>query len=171
MSTALHHHRLCWRAAAGALVAALLLTLPMLDSPAAAAESSTRVTARSMSPSQQRVVNDINYSRRAKGKRSLRTNGQMNQRAQNWAQRLASCQCLQHRSGPFGAPSGWCAAAENVGRSGNGGRLGQLHASFMHSSGHRQNILNSRWTTLGVGVARDRAGEYFVVHAFADLSC
>ena len=41
----------------------------------------------------------------------------------------------------------------------------------MRSSGHRQNILNSRWTTLGVGVARDGSGEYFVVHTFADFSC
>jgi uncharacterized protein YkwD len=159
------------RAATAALLAALLLTPPMLDAPASAAASTTRVTARSMNASQQRVVNDINYSRRAKGKRSLRTNGLMNQRAQNWARHLVSCQCLQHRSGPYGAPSGWCAAAENVGRSGNGGRLGALHAAFMRSSGHRQNILNSRWTTLGVGVARDGSGEYFVVHAFADFSC
>lgn len=41
----------------------------------------------------------------------------------------------------------------------------------MRSSGHRANILNSRWTAVGVGVARDQAGEYFVVHAFADFSC
>jgi uncharacterized protein YkwD len=170
MSTAVHRTRFR-RVAAVALLAALLMVPPMLDSSASAAASTTRVTARSMSPSQQRVVNDINYSRRARSRRSLRTNGQMNQRAQNWAQHLASCQCLQHRSGPFGAPGGWCAAAENVGRSGNSGRLGALHAAFMHSSGHRENILNSRWTTLGVGVARDGSGEYFVVHAFADFSC
>ena len=150
----------------------LLLMLPMLDAPAGAAEATTdRVTARSMSANQQRVLNDINYSRRAKGKRSLDPNGLMNQRAQNWAQHLVNCQCLEHRPPPYGTPQGWCAAAENVGRSGNGGRLGQLHDAFMRSDGHRANILNSRWTAVGVGVARDRAGEYFVVHAFADFSC
>ena len=124
-----------------------------------------------MSANQQRVLNDINYSRRSKGKRMLDPNGLMNERAQNWAEHLRSCQCLEHRPPPFGTPRGWCAAAENVGRSGNGGRLGQVHAAFMTSDGHRSNILNSRWTAIGVGVARDRLGEYFVVHAFADFSC
>ena len=162
------------RLVATVLTALLLAVLPVLDAPASASEateSTSRLTARAMSPSQQRVVNDINYSRRSRGKRSLGTNGLMNQRAQTWAQHLASCQCLEHRAPPFGTPRGWCAAAENVGRSGNDGKLGQLHAAFMRSDGHRRNILNSRWTALGVGVARDRAGEYFVVHAFADFSC
>lgn len=40
----------------------------------------------------------------------------------------------------------------------------------MNSSGHRKNILNPRWTAVGVGVARDQRGEYFVVHAFADFT-
>ena len=41
----------------------------------------------------------------------------------------------------------------------------------MRSSGHKHNIINGRWTAVGVGVANDRHGEYFVVHAFADFSC
>jgi hypothetical protein len=88
-----------------------------------------------------------------------------------WARELVRCQCLKHRNGPYGANPGWCAAAENVGRSGNGGTLTAVHNAFMRSTGHRANILNSRWTDLGVGVARDGAGEYFVVHVFADYRC
>lgn len=172
MTTAAHHPRLRFAAAIGLLAALLLLLVPMLEAPADASTATTaRVTARAMTPNQQRVVNDINASRRSRGKHNLTPNRLMNQRAQGWAQHLASCQCLEHRAGPYGAPGGWCAAAENVGRSGNGGQLGALHFAFMRSSGHRANILNSRWTAVGVGVARDRAGEYFVVHAFADFSC
>ena len=171
MTTAVAHPRFRLIAAVALLAAFLLLMLPVLETPASATESAPRVTGRSMSDSQQRVVNDINYSRQSKGKRNLTTNGLMNQRAQSWAQHLVNCQCLEHRAAPFGTPRGWCAAAENVGRSGNGGKLGHLHAAFMRSPGHRENILNSRYTAVGVGVARDRAGEYFVVHAFADFSC
>ena len=80
-------------------------------------------------------------------------------------------QCLEHRAAPYGLTRGWCAAAENVGRSGDGGTLGGVHTAFMNSSGHRANILNARWTDLGVGVARDARGEYFVVHVFADYTC
>lgn len=172
MTTPAHHPRLRLVAAAGLLAALLLVLVPMLEAPAdASTATAARLTARTMSASQQRVVNDINHSRRTRGKRALGTNATMNDRAQNWAQHLASCQCLEHRAAPFGTPRGWCAAAENVGRSGDGGTLGGLHFAFMQSSGHRQNILDSRSTGLGVGVARDRAGEYFVVHAFADFSC
>ena len=122
MTTAVPLPRFRLAAVVALLAALLLLLLPVLDSPAsAAAESTARVTGRSMSDNQQRVVNDINYSRRAKGKRNLAPNGLMNQRAQSWAQHLASCQCLEHRAAPFGTPQGWCAAAENVGRSGDGG--------------------------------------------------
>ena len=172
MPNAVHLPRFRLAGAVALLAALLLLMLPVLDSPAGASSvAGTRVAARSMSANQQRVVNDVNHSRQSKGKRSLGTNGTMNARAQSWARHLASCQCLEHRPAPYETPRGWCAAAENVGRSGDGGTLGAVHFAFMRSPGHRRNILNSRWTALGVGVARDRAGEYFVVHAFADFSC
>jgi uncharacterized protein YkwD len=159
---------------ASALVAMALLITSALPTPAAATateSTSARLTPRVMSHGQQVVVDQVNRARRARDRRSIGTNGLMNQKAQRWAEHLRACQCLEHRAAPFGTPPGWCAAAENVGRSGNGGTLGAVHDAFMHSSGHRDNILNTRWTDLGVGVAKDRHGEYFVVHAFADFSC
>ncbi|MDF2479453.1 MAG: SCP-like extracellular, partial [Sphingobacterium sp.] len=38
--------------------------------------------------------------------------------------------------------------------------------SFMNSSGHRANILNSNYTTVGIGVAYDSAGNVYVVQDF-----
>lgn len=124
-----------------------------------------------MTHEQQVVVSQIDNTRRHHGRRRLPTNGLMNRRAMNWARHLAACQCLEHRRPPYGAPGGWCAAGENVGRSQDGGTLAALHRAFVASSSHRQNLLRRNWTDLGVGVARDRHGEYFVVHAFADLDC
>ncbi len=122
------------------------------------------------------VLDQVNASRQAKGRRLLRTNGMMNQRAMNWARHLMSIQdcdqqpCLVHRNLRTVALPGWYTVGENIGRSGNGNTLAALHRAFMTSSGHRHNILNRRWTDIGVGVVQDAQGEYFVVHAFADYT-
>ena len=159
------------------LAAATLFGLLALGSPASAARttdatsSATRTTARVMTHNQALVVAQVNRARTVRQRRAISTNGLMNQKAMNWARHLVACQCLEHRAAPFGVTGAWCAAAENVGRSGDNGSLRGVHDAFMRSTHHRANILNGRWTDLGVGVARDRAGEYFVVHAFADYTC
>jgi uncharacterized protein YkwD len=151
------------------LLAAVLVALTLLLTPANAQALPERAgTPRVLSHNQRIVINQVNRARTSRDRRAISTNGTMNRNSQNWAAHLRSCQCLQHRAGPFGAPRGWCAAAENVGR---GSSLSGIQAAFMNSPAHRSNVLNRRWTDLGVGVARDRGGEYFVVHAFADLAC
>ncbi len=164
-------HRRGRRFAAGLLLAATLVSTPSLAPPVAASTAGKATVERSMSRNQVQVLDLVNRARRSRGQRSLATNGLMNQRAQKWAEHLRSMQRLDHRAPPFGTPAGWCAAAENVGMSGNGGTILGTHKAFMRSSGHKHNILNGRWTAVGVGVARDRRGEYFIVHAFADFSC
>ena len=151
------------------LLAGLFATAPASATPSES--TTTRATAETMTRNQSIVVGQINKTRTNNGRRAIDTNGLMNQRAMKWAEHLASCQCLEHRAPPYGVTRGWCAAAENVGRSGNGGTLGAVHEAFMASSGHKANILRRGWSDLGVGVARDRAGEYFVVHVFADYTC
>ena len=169
------------------MVVLLLLTVTLLGppggaEPASAAASATataatreaapaELTARAMTRNQRQVLDLINRARRSRGRGSLLTNGLQNRNAQNWAEHLRSIQALIHRRPPFGASVGWCAAAENIRRSGNGGTILATHRAFMRSAGHKANILNSRWTRVGVGVARDRYGEYFIVHSFADYSC
>lgn len=153
------------------LAALMLLTGPSFEAAAAAsADTTPSPTARVTNRTQRRVMSQVNASRQNFGRRPLGTNGLMNQRAQAWAQRLVTCQCLKHRNAPFATPSGWCAAAENVGRSGDGTLL-TVHQAFMRSWVHRRNILLPRYSDIGVGVARDRDGEYFVAHAFAAFGC
>jgi uncharacterized protein YkwD len=161
------------RAGAGIVLAVALMASPLLVSPVEASRplDEGTVTVRAMTRGQLQVLDLINRARTARGRRAISTNGLMNQKAMNWAVHLRSIQDLDHRAPPFGAPRGWCAAAENVGRSGDGGTILATHRAFMASSGHRTNILNGRYTDVGIGVARDRGGEWFVVHAFADLAC
>lgn len=129
-----------------------------------------------MSTDQVTVFNQVNASRQAQGRRTLRSNGMMNQRAMNWARHLMSIQncadqpCLVHRNLRTVALAGWYAVGENIGRSGNYNTLAVLHQAFLDSPGHRRNILNRRWTDVGIGVVQDGQGEYFVVHAFADYT-
>ena len=46
-------------------------------------------------------------------------------------------------------------------------RLGEAEASLVASVGHRQNIVNARFTRVGIGVARDRDGDWFLTQDFA----
>lgn len=59
------------------------------------------------------------------------------------------------------------AVGENVGA---GSAAGEIHDAFMDSRSHRHNILERRWTHVGVGVAvgsRDGAVEIWVTAVFA----
>jgi uncharacterized protein YkwD len=148
------------------LAAAVILVLAVGFGPSTAPVEA----AAELSGPQQTVREQVNDTRRANGRRTLGVHPTITRRAQAWAEQLRQCQCLRHRRPPYGAVRGWYAVAENVGRSGDGGSLAGVHRAFMGSGGHRSNILGRRWTTMGVGVARDPRGEWFVVHVFADYS-
>jgi uncharacterized protein YkwD len=114
----------------------------------------------------QSTVRDmINHSRLNHDRRALPMHDAAAAKAQNWAEHLAACRCIEHSYLPSGLPGGWRAIGENVGRTGPGGTLLEMHQAFMQSSGHRANILDTRWTDVGTGVA-SRGSEKFVVHVF-----
>ena len=131
------------------LLAGVAATSPASSTPRES--SAAGPTAEAMTRNQSLVVHQINHTRTNNGRRTIETNGLMNQRAMKWAVHLVNCQCLEHRAPPYGVTRGWCAAAENVGRSGNGGTLGAIHSAFMRSSGHKSNILRRGWTTSASG--------------------
>ena len=120
---------------------------------------------RGISSEQQRVRELVNNTRRNNRMNALVMHKTFADRATMWARELARCRCLKHRNGPYGAPPGWYAAAENVGR---GWSFAQIHRAFLNSRPHRANILTRRFTHIGTGVARAANGEIFVVQAFMD---
>lgn len=42
----------------------------------------------------------------------------------------------------------------------------KAQAAFMSSAGHRQNILSSAWTKVGIGICYDRSGFVYVTQIF-----
>ena len=113
-------------------------------------------------PQQEQVGALINQTRRDHGRSQLGMNLQLTQKAQGWAQNLASRCTLQHSNLASGITYNWRALGENVGY---GGSIGQVHTAYMNSSGHRANILDRRWTHMGTGVAYG-CGRTFTVQVF-----
>lgn len=154
------------------VLAALALTAALagpvsVATPAAHAAAPARAARGGISADQEAERQLVNETRGNNDRRGLAMNALMAQRAQNWAEHLADCHCLEHRNPPYGAPAGWQAAAENVGR---GWSLEQIHRAFLNSPPHRENMLTRRFTHIGTGVARNPNGEIFVVQGYLDLT-
>ncbi len=65
----------------------------------------------------------------------------------------------------------WEALGENVGYSSpTTDTLKTIHNLFVQSAPHRANLVSSRFTHMGVGVAKDSRGRVWVAEVFADLS-
>ncbi|GMA23313.1 hypothetical protein GCM10025864_10720 [Luteimicrobium album] len=109
---------------------------------------------------------DINAARASAGLRTLRYDGSLNAVAQSWANHMAATDTLAHNpSTPSRIRSGWSAWGENVGFTTTGSAK-VLHQAFMASAGHRANILNRSFTSLGVGWAT-KNGHTYVAEVFA----
>jgi uncharacterized protein YkwD len=107
-----------------------------------------------------RLVND---ARAAYGIPGLMIHGQMNDKAQAWAERMAAEGRIFHSDLVSGAPAGWTLLGENVGV---GYSLQQIQDAYMNSAPHRANILDRRFTHVGYGVARGADGRIYSVQYF-----
>lgn len=119
---------------------------------------------------QERTFFDRTNSYRAsQGIRTLHEHGDLNKKAEAWAQRMASTGRLEHSnltSGLSHLP--WKALGENVGYSSpTSNTLLSLHNAFVNSTQHRKNLLDRRFTHMGVGAATDSRGRVWVVEVFA----
>jgi uncharacterized protein YkwD len=121
------------------------------------------------------VVSLTNAERARQGRKQLRSSPQLMHAAQIHAEQMARAGRLAHDLPKARYPETkdrlaavkyrWTAYGENVAQ-------GQPNAAevlkdWMHSSGHRKNILNSYYTELGTGYATDRAGRTYFVQVFA----
>lgn len=114
------------------------------------------------SSEQARVAQLVNQTRAQYGRSYLRDNLQLDQKAQAWAEYLASQNTLKHSNLPSGISYQWRSLAENVGY---GGSIEQVHQAYLNSAGHRANILDPRWNYMGTGVAW-RGNRVFTVQVF-----
>jgi cell division septation protein DedD len=105
-----------------------------------------------------------NAARKAAGVAPLETKSEMVSFARNHTADMIAAGNIYHSSDLTKATTGWTKLGENVGR---GGSCDSLHDAFMNSSGHRQNLLDPVYTSIGVGGAQDADGRMYVTVVFA----
>jgi uncharacterized protein YkwD len=113
------------------------------------------------------VIDQVNASRAQAGLPPLRENIALDRKADAWAQHLRNVCSLSHSQLSDGAPSDWMKLGENVGY---GGNIAQVHDAYMHSPGHRANILDPSFTSIGAaavwGDCPDGSHRVFTVQEF-----
>jgi uncharacterized protein YkwD len=139
-----------------ALVAALVAALP---APAHAAPSAVSVEVR--------LAELVNAARTQHGVRALRIDVRLVHTSRTWSRHMADHNRLAHDPNlRHGVPAGATAWAENVGYTTNtSDPAADLHRMFMNSAGHRRNVLDGRFTDLGIGVVQS-GGRTWVTQRF-----
>jgi uncharacterized protein YkwD len=123
-------------------------------------------------PSDSRTFLDrTNSLRKSYGVRALAENDTLTNKAEAWAQHMASTGTLEHSNLASGLGSlNWQMLGENVGYSSpTSNTLLTIHNLFVASAPHKANLVNSRFTHMGVGVATDSRGRVWVAEVFAQL--
>ncbi len=142
-----------------AVVAALAVGIGMVTGLAAAPAaqaSSSEITV------ERQFVANVNRERWRRGRHTLGTRTDLTWVARSWARSMARSGRLEHNPRLTREVRGWRYLGENVGV---GGSQWTLHQALMASRPHRANILDSRYTQVGVGVAYGR-GRVWVVQVF-----
>jgi uncharacterized protein YkwD len=120
-----------------------------------------------------RLLNAANQDRKANGIAPLRWDERLAAAARGHAREMAKRNAISHEfPGEDSLPvrvtkAGvqFSAIAENVADASD---VARIHDLWMHSPGHRANILDKDMDSLGVGVV-ERNGQYFAVEDFAKV--
>jgi uncharacterized protein YkwD len=124
-------------------VAALSLTVTALVGSAAFAGSALASPAGDLASA-------TNTARVSAGLPALTENAQLDAVAQAWANKLAAAGVLSHNPAVRTQVTNWTVLGENVGMAGD---VPTVQNAFMHSPEHKANILDPRYTQMGVGSA------------------
>lgn len=119
------------------------------------------------------LINLINSERTSRGLQPLQVDMRLVGTARAKAKDMAANRYFSHTSPTLGAPdaqirnagiTGYTAIGENLAIAPS---VSEAHTNLMNSQGHRDNILNSRFTNIGVGVISDSQWGKVVVEQFA----
>ena len=105
----------------------------------------------------------VNETRGNSGLAPLIIDDTLVNKAQAWAEHLASAGAISHSKLSDGAGDNWSVLGENVGMASS---VAQMHSMFMNSPAHRDNIVSGKYNRIGTGVA-EVGGRLFVVQVFA----
>jgi uncharacterized protein YkwD len=158
------------------VIATLATTLIVALAVAPAADAATHTHAAARSSAQavsgsfdNQVLWWTNVARRQHGLAPLRAGGCVDKFAERWTARMAARNFFSHQAlRPILKRCHRHAAAENIANGGGSLSASQVVQLWMHSPGHRANILNPRYKALGVGTWRSAAtGKLYVTQDFA----
>ncbi|PRR79218.1 CAP domain-containing protein [Clostridium luticellarii] len=129
-------------------------------------------TSSAISAEANEVIRLVNVERNKNGLAPLKANAELSKVAATKAQDMIDKNYFSHTSPTYGSPFDmmskfgikYTTAGENI-------AYGQktpeeVMNGWMNSSGHRANILNSNFTEIGVGVAKDKNGTPYWVQMF-----
>lgn len=112
-----------------------------------------------------RIIADTNAYRKAAGVAPLKQNTAINSVAAAWSKVQADEQLRYHNpNSSKQIPSGWLSTGENVA---NGFTVETVTKAWYDSPGHRANMLNPKFTDIGVGLAYDSNGVLYYTQNFA----
>ena len=139
-----------------ALVAAALTVL-LLQAPVHAAPADRYAATAFAATNQQRAAHD---------RVRLREGACLTGFAERWARHMARTGRLVHQDlGPILRRCGLRMTGENIAYGYPSGRA-VVNRGWMHSEGHRENILRPSYRLMGIGAARDRQGRWWVSQVF-----
>lgn len=108
-------------------------------------------------------VASINNLRASQGLNALSVDGNLSDIAQSWANQMALEDGISHRADlRSGVTGNWQTLGENVGV---GPSVGSLMDAFIASPGHYKNLVDPRFTHVGVGTVRI-GGLLYTAHEF-----
>ncbi len=105
----------------------------------------------------------INGLRASVGKPALAGNAELNNYARWWAKYMADNNSFAHSDiGTLLNP--WTIVGENIGA---GGNVSGIFGALVNSTGHYNNMVEARFTSVGIGVYIDASGKLWTAHVFA----
>jgi hypothetical protein len=110
-------------------------------------------------------VAKINDLRVSKGLPILVVNDNLVAKARSWAAGMAAAGRIWHSTLSDGITADWQKLGENVGM---GGSVDGLHAAFVASPHHYENLVDPDFTTVGIGIAMNGSTIY-VAEEFMEL--
>ncbi|WP_277668465.1 CAP domain-containing protein [Caproiciproducens galactitolivorans] len=140
--------------------------------PASQSDSSNTALTGSYSSFQNQVVQLVNQERAKAGLKALTVNSQLTKTATLKSEDMAKLNYFDHTSPTYGSPFdmmkqfgiSYRTAGENIAMGQTSPQ--QVMQGWMNSSGHRANILNSSFTQIGVGIAKNAKGQYIWTQQF-----
>ena len=107
-------------------------------------------------------LSSINGLRSSKGLAGLASNGELNNYARWWAKQMADTGNFAH-SNIASLLNPWTVVGENIGY---GPSVSAVFNALVASPGHYANMVDTRFTSVGVGAYVDSAGRIWTVHVF-----